>query len=198
MPGSARMYPETDVPDMELDKEILDYEGSDLPELYDKKLARIKNKWNIEENKIEEILTQFNEGEFDELLDLGIKSTSIYSLVFELPKEVKKREKLESINLSFNLIKEILKADLGKNVLYNLHINLYKDGINDIDNLDKYLDKKGLKIEEIDTTKIEEDLKKIVDENSGAPMGALMGLAMKHFKGQVEGKVISEILRKLM
>ena len=38
----------------------------------------------------------------------------------------------------------------------------------------------------------------IVENNKGAPMGALMGICMKELAGKASGKVISEELKKLV
>ena len=50
----------------------------------------------------------------------------------------------------------------------------------------------------ISDKELEKELKKIVEKNKGLPFGALMGIAMKKFRGKAEGKKISEILKKLM
>ena len=79
-----------------------------------------------------------------------------------------------------------------------MHLNLYKDKRDNLEDLEGYLEQKGLLAEEIDEQEIEQKIKKIVEENKGAPFGALMGHAMKEFAGKVDGKKISQMLKKLM
>jgi len=49
-----------------------------------------------------------------------------------------------------------------------------------------------------DVADLDTEIKKIVEKNKGAPMGAIMGKVMAHFKGKVDGKTVSELVRKFM
>ncbi len=202
MPGSARMYPETDIQDIEPSIEYLNKQRENIPELYSEKMKRLQKEFNIEENKIEEILSKFSEKEFIELVKIGVKSTTIYSMIFDTPKEIKKREKLDPMILEYNLIKNIVKSlnnnTLSKNNIYTLFVILYKNKISDINNFDNFLEENNLKTKEINKEEVEKQIKEIISKNSKAPMGALMGICMKEFKGAIDGKLISEILRKNM
>ena len=52
--------------------------------------------------------------------------------------------------------------------------------------------------ETISNDEISKKIKEIVENNKGAPMGALMGICMKELAGKASGKVISEELKKLV
>ena len=41
-------------------------------------------------------------------------------------------------------------------------------------------------------------IKKIIADNKGAPIGALMGIAMAKLRGKADGKIVNELLKKLM
>jgi len=200
MPGSARMYPETDVKEVVLTKEMVEGEGKNIPELYDKKINRLNKEFNLDDNKIEVILNNLGEDKFRELLKTKIKSGQVFSIVFELGKEVKKREKIELIEFEFDLIKEILRVlnegKIDKNSLYNLYVNLYKENKTNLDDLGKYLEEKGLILEKVDEGEIEKKIIEIINKNNGAPFGALMGISMKEFGGKVPGNIISKLLKK--
>lgn len=47
-------------------------------------------------------------------------------------------------------------------------------------------------------SELEKGIKEIVKKNKGAPMGALMGMIMRKFKGQVDGKKAMDILKKYL
>ena len=49
----------------------------------------------------------------------------------------------------------------------------------------------------MDNKELETKLKEIVHKNKEASFSALMGEAMKEFKGSVDGKTISDLLKKL-
>ena len=53
------------------------------------------------------------------------------------------------------------------------------------------------KLKQVDDKNLEKEIKTIIDKNKGAPFGALMGMVMAKFKGKVDGKKVSEILKKL-
>ena len=50
----------------------------------------------------------------------------------------------------------------------------------------------------MDNKKVIAELKKLVEANKGAPTNAIMGLAMKEFRGRVDGKKVMELLKDLM
>jgi glutamyl-tRNA(Gln) amidotransferase subunit E len=200
MPGAARMYPETDIKDLDLDSDLLDLEREKIPELFDKKIKRLVNELNLDEGRVKDVLNYFNEVDFKKLLDLGIKSTVLYSTIFDVPKEVKKREGIEILDFDLSLTEQIVKLvvdnKLNKNSLYDLHVLLYKEKISNLDNLEAFLEDKGFLGEKVDESEIEEKIKQIVENNKGAPFGALMGFVMKDMGGKVDGKKVSEILKK--
>ncbi|MFW5704905.1 MAG: Glu-tRNA(Gln) amidotransferase subunit GatE [Nanoarchaeota archaeon] len=201
MPGSARMYPETDIPEIEINKKEI--EKLKLPELYDNKIERLKKELNLEEAKILEILSKYDETSIKKLLNVSTKSASaLYSIIFELPKDIKKRDNLEPIDFKETLLEDLLKISTENNLtqktIRDIFVSLYKDKLCEISNLKNYIEEKGLLGDEIDSKEIETKLKEIVEKNKGAPFGALMGHAMKAFGGKVDGKAISQILKKLM
>jgi Glu-tRNA(Gln) amidotransferase subunit E-like FAD-binding protein len=49
----------------------------------------------------------------------------------------------------------------------------------------------------ITDAELEKELRKIVEQSKGAPIGALMGIAMSKFRGKASGQKIAEILKKL-
>ncbi|MCA9459148.1 MAG: Glu-tRNA(Gln) amidotransferase subunit GatE [Nanoarchaeota archaeon] len=208
MPGSARMYPETDIPTFEITKEILNKENKNIPELYDKKIARLEKEFKLNSNQIEEILSKYNENEFQEILNSSkIKTNYIYSIIFEMPKEIRKREKIETFDLSSELIINILKAlekeQINKDSLYTLLTKIYTENkitienLENFENFENYLKENNLIVEKIDTKEIENKIKEIINKNPNAPFGALMGICMKEFQGNVDGKIISQTLKKL-
>lgn len=203
MPGSARMYPETDVVDIDLTKEYLDEMSRDLPELYNEKLDRLKKEFGLEQNRIEEMLSSYSEEQIVNLIKVSGKGASnIYNIVFDIPKDIKKRDGLVPIDFRYELLEDILKevnsGELNARSIRDLFVSLYKDELDYVENLRSYLKQKGLLIEAIDDSEVEEKIKEIIIKNPGAPFGALMGHAAKEFAGKVEGKKISEILKKLL
>ncbi len=202
MPGAARMYPETDVPTFEVTNNYLEEMQKQIPELSEKKISRISKDLNLEEGKVIEVLEKFSEQEIKNLLSVSKKSASVlYSIIFDIPKDIKKREKIEPLDFNYSLLEDLLKEseknNFSQTVIRDIFLSLYKEKIESIENFSKYLEKKGFIGEAIGESEIEEKLKEIIEKNKGAPFGALMGHAMKEFGSKVDGKKISEMIKKL-
>lgn len=203
MPGAARMYPETDIEEVVITDDYLNEQTKYLPELYDVKLLRLKGELDIEEARIEEMLSSFSEDQIRNLIKISKKNAAmIYNIVFDLPKDIKKREKIEPIDLKYELLENIIRASsedlINQKIIRDLFISLYKENLDNVSNLKDYLEVRGLVLESFDESEVEKKIREIIIQNSGAPFGALMGMCMKAFEGKVDGKVISSILKKLM
>lgn len=201
MPGSARMYPETDVSTIDFDSKLID--PVEIPELYSDKLARLSKSFGVDSKKVIDFLDKFSESEVLELLKVSSKSgTALYSILFDVPKDIKKRDKIEPIDFKYGLLIDLMKSanenDFNSSVFRDIFVSLYKDRLDEVSNLKKYLDDNKLIAEPVDMAFVEAEIKKVVSENSGAPFGAVMGACMKAFGGKVDGKIISSVLKKLM
>ncbi len=194
MPGAARMYPETDCLPVQTKSYL---ENIQIPEFLLDKEARYQKEYSLTEN-IAVNVSRFNYGvmqeynSFDEIISDFKKTKPLYlaETIIGTPKELKKRFNLEDsehiYTHLFFLLKKIEDGEITKSILLDVLAELVQG--KEVD-FSKY---KGVSDEELET-----ELKAIIDKNKGAPMGALMGQAMAKFRGKVEGKKISEMLRKL-
>lgn len=203
MPGAARMYPETDVSEIQVTPEFLERERENIPELYSERLKRLSKEWSCSQKEVEEFLDVFSEENIASLLSKSQKGAQgLYQLLFDLPKDIKKRDNIEPISLSASLYASLLesseKHNMNQKVLRDVLISLYKEQLETVSNLEEYLKEKELLAEPVDEGIVEAKLKEIVEANKGAPFGALMGKAMGAFNGKVDGKLISKILKNLI
>ncbi len=185
MPGSARMYPETDIETITITKQML--KSIKLPELIDEKVLRIKKEFKLSPDLARAIVK--NSIDLNLYKYKNIPFSFIAQVLVEYPKEIKKRYNLEG--LKDNHFKQTLTLLNEKKIP--------KDSVMDI--LVEML--KGKKInlsnyKKLDSKELEKVLKTIIQKNKGAPLGALMGIAMKKLKGKVEGKVVMATLKKLL
>ncbi|PLW80328.1 Glu-tRNA(Gln) amidotransferase GatDE subunit E [Candidatus Woesearchaeota archaeon] len=184
MPGAARMYPETDcVPIKPNVKDIK------LPELISDKILRFEKDYKISKDLASQLAKQSID--FDDYTKRFKDLTPSYIAdnLINTPKLLKTRYKL-NLDIFSHIDELFLKVEEGV---------IPKDSITDI-----LLDiGSGKKIDFNNYAMMSDDdiskvIKEVIASNKGAPMGALMGEAMKRLKGKAEGKKISEILRKLM
>ncbi len=185
MPGAARMYPETDI-----------------PQIYPS-MVKIKKVKSIKED-IQQLLklglpkqeaTRVSKSEYKELFFNLIEQSSqkpsyIYTLIFSKPKEFKKKDasfdfgNIEPSKLQ-KLVSLLDKGEIDKGVLEEAYFDL---GRNKKVELDKLKDR-GLDEEEI-----RKKVKEIVKKYPNQTFGFLMGRCMAALKG-ADGKKVSKILK---
>lgn len=182
MPGAARMYPETDVKPILIDKKLL--KQIELPELLDEKVLKLE-KEGINPD-LARVLVK--EGIFLDEFNYNLDKNLISSVLVEMPKDIKKRFDLDYHfkEDDFRLILENLnKKNLNKESAFEVLTEIAKGKKID---LSKY--------KQVDLKDLEKDIKGIVEKNKELSVGALMGIVMNKYRGKVEGKVVSELIRK--
>jgi Glu-tRNA(Gln) amidotransferase subunit E-like FAD-binding protein len=189
MPGSARMYPETDVLPIVVSKQF--YDSIELPKLISEIKDDLAKKYSLDEGMLKEILKKGID--FDAYVSSfkNVEPKFIASVLVQSPKEIKRKENLDTDKLSESDFKEIL--------LWLNDGKITKDVVNDV--MVKKL--KGEKIDldaykGVDDSEVEAEVKKIIAEKPGMNIGAYMGLVMAKFKGKIDGKKASAILSKCL
>jgi glutamyl-tRNA(Gln) amidotransferase subunit E len=187
MPGAARMYPETDVlpvvavtQGLKLPQLISEASG-DLEKLgLSKDLAALVAK----ENKAT-VLQDFVK-KFGKLKPAFIAETMLPKL-----RELKRKYNVDVSGITDSLLEEVFAqlndGKVPKEALEDMLHNIARDGSCDFT---KYASMSDKDVETI--------VKKIVTENKGAPMGKIMGLAMRELRGKADGKKISALVKNLV
>ncbi len=187
MPGSARMYPETDVPLIYITKSEL--EKIKIPELIADKVGNLEEVYGIQPEIAREIIKK--EINFDHFVTeyRNIEPNTIARILVEAPKEIKSRLNLDISKLTednFHAVLELINENkINKDSALDVLADLIKFGKI---NLEKY--------ETISDSELEIEIKKIIQEMKGAPFGALMGEAMKKLKSKAPGNKIAELIKK--
>lgn len=188
MPGAARMYPETDVLPVKLDKKRI--AAIPLPELIDSKVKRYE-KLGLGKDLAELVAKSASASLFDELVKKckKLKPAYVAEVLMTSERAVKSQFGVD-IEPSDDDYRELLAAlDAGK---------LTKES-----SLEILKEKKPVKLL-LDKFKVMSDadikkvLKKIIEKNKGAPFNALIGKAMAELRGKAPGQKVSELLKKLM
>jgi glutamyl-tRNA(Gln) amidotransferase subunit E len=187
MPGSARMYPETDVPLARPDPHSVE-----VPELISERAERYQKKFSLNSDMANHVAKSNYNKLFEELVKKypKFKPAFIVDTLISMPIEIKKKYQLDSSKLTDDNYKDLFK--------YLHEDKIHKDIVIDV-LIDMIKDKFDLKnYESLSTEDVHSVIKEIVSKNKGAPFGALMGQCMKALAGKVSGKVISEELKKLV
>jgi len=188
MPGSARMYPETDVLPIKITKKWLD--KIEIPELLTEKAIKIEKQFNINSDLAREVAQEGIQLQDYTKKYPNLKPALIAQIIIETPKEIKSRLKLDVKKIKKENYEEVLNA-LNRN-------KISKDAV--IELLAEAAQGKKMSFEKYKTVsldKIEDEIKKIVEENKGASVNALMGEVMKKYHGKLDGKKAFELINKL-
>ena len=193
LPGSARMYPETDLPLLKISRQMINEAKKTLPKMK-KDIEKELEKKGLNKEMISLLLKQNKIEGFKELLNVIPRPQLIAKTLLIFPKEIAKREKI-----SLSKIEKILDKDILSSVLENLKKgkiseNQIKYVLENIVKGKSY--EKALKIKKEDLHGMEGEIMKLIKEKPGLSVNAYMGLIMKEFKGKISGKEVSEIIKK--
>ncbi len=187
MPGSSRMYPETDVPLIHISEESI--MKIVLPELLTERVIKLEKKYGLNPDIAREILEADYFEDFVAAYPKLEPSFIAYTLI-ETPKEIKARCNLDISKLArkdFALIFDALHSGkIPKSAVLEILTKMLQDEEVDLRNYAIMPD-----------TEIESIIKQVISKNKGAPFNALVGESMKVLKGRAEGKKVAELIKKI-
>jgi glutamyl-tRNA(Gln) amidotransferase subunit E len=206
LPGAARMYPETDVPQIEISQEYFD--SIEIPELLTERAKRFISENDLNKELAEKIAYSRYLSLFESLLesyknDANVNSTLIARTLVGIVPEIR-RNGAETENLTDEhfegLFAAISNQEIAKEATQDLLTALAKDpGLSTLEAISK------LGLSAFDPEEVEKFIKKTVRERGDfikekgpAALGPLMGIVMKEYRGMVDGKILSQMLKKEM
>lgn len=187
MPGAERMYPETDVPLIWPDSK-----GIEVPETLEEKMKRYQKELGLSKDLAQFTARSDKVNLFEELTKKypGIKAAFIAETLVSTPLEIKRNYNLDPEKLTDDNFKELFlhlaQEKIHKDIVLSVLIDMIKGKFS----IRNY--------ETLSTEELHTSLKEIINQNKGAPFGALMGIAMKKLAGKASGKIISEALKNLV
>ena len=182
LPGAARLYPETDVLPVKVDKNHIDELRKKLPRLLTEKIDEFAKRYNIPK----EIAKGLVDNADFEYLKQKFKHKDTDAIIRTLtntPKEIKAK-------LSIEDFEEVLSYYYGGKIA--------KEAITDL--LEKKASGEKVKISEFEAVseeQLEKEIKKIIGEKPGLNMSAYMGLVMAKYRGRADGRKVMEMVKKL-
>jgi Glu-tRNA(Gln) amidotransferase subunit E-like FAD-binding protein len=184
LPGAARMYPETDIPLVRPD-----LKGIELPELIGDKVKRFE-KWGLGKDLASLIASSEKAGLFEELVKKYKKvkasfiAETLTGTLLELKREYKIEEvKDDDLRKVFDFLSE---GKIHKDIILSVLVDMGKGKFD----IKRY--------EGLSTEDLHKEILKVIEENKGAPFGALMGKAMARLKGKASGEQVAQMLKELL
>ena len=201
-PGSARMYPETDIPPIIITKEELSEAEKNIPKSWDDSIKEIETKYKINPQLAEQIFDSRYIGLFENIIKkINTNPTFVASILCS------SITNLERSGLDSNLLKN---EEISKLFQLLEKGEISKESIEII--LENIMSGKSKTVKEaIENTSIESingiDLEKIIEEiveknesiiknQKERAIGPLMGIVMKELRGKASGEMINSILLK--
>ncbi len=197
--GGARMYPETDIPPYQIDDIILEKLGRELPETPEQRVKRYQKDYVLNREQTIQLFRKGYDLTFEDIADThgnpGVVANTFLQTFPELEKE----------GFEPSLIDESILKELFKGLSQD---EFAKEGIPEIlkylsegKNLDEALKSAG--IEDVDMVHVRDRIRDILEarhefikERGISALGPLMGVVMKEFRGKVDGKKLSNILKE--
>ena len=188
MPGSARMYPETDIPLIKPPKNIR------VPKTV---FERIKEYENLGLSKdLARIVALSEKREFFDYLinNYKVEPRVIAQLMFLTLKDLKRRLKLDVSKVNDRVIEEIVKA-LNNKIISKGAVEVVLEEFINGESISNAIEKHRLMSEE----ELRERIKKIIEKNKGVNNPkAMIGIVMKELRGKGDGSLIVRIVNALL
>jgi len=201
-PGAARMYPETDVPPIQIEDSYVKELYSRLPELPEQLMKRFMREFGLNEKLAKQIV----DSEFVDLFETVVKEskvspTVVASVLTESLKALK-RDGVEIDKVSDEQFKELFHlvgaGDVAKEAIPDIltwlskHENApLKEAVEDLG----FAMISEKELEEMINDLLREN-ERLVKEKGMNAFGALMGSIMKDVRGRAKAELVSEMLKK--
>lgn len=203
-PGAARMYPETDVPPIEVSEDLLRKIMENLPERPEQKLEKFVKIYGLSEELANTIIKSYWLDLFEKLAEkYGDKvPATLIASTFENTLKSLKSEGIPVENISDEvfekLFEEYAKGNLAKEaipkVLKWIANNPEKTIKEAIEAL--HLGKVSLDEAERLVSKIIEEKQEIIKSKGTKAFSIIMGLAMRELRGKMDGKIVADIVKE--
>lgn len=180
LPGAARLYPETDVLPVKIDKNFVEELKKKLPKLLAEKFEDFEKKYELPKGAGKELAGTEFEGIVKKLGKL--EPLLIAKTIINTPNEIKRKLGIKDFE---EILSYFSEGRIAKEAIVGL------------------LEKKaaGQKIElsnfkSVSSEDLEKEIKKIIGEKPGLSASAYMGLMMAKYRGKADGKIVMEIVNK--
>ncbi|MBI1935345.1 Glu-tRNA(Gln) amidotransferase subunit GatE [Candidatus Woesearchaeota archaeon] len=189
LPGAARLYPETDVLPVRIEKSHLEKLRKNLPKLIMHKIEDFEKKHKLPHDISKKLIeNQFFESLVKKFKKIG--PSAIANALVNIPKEIKTRFNLDSSKLEEHDFEEVLsylnEGKISKEAVIGLLIKKIKE-----ENIDLR------HFESVSEEELEKEIKAMLQEKPGLSQSAYMGLVMAKHRGKVDGKKVMELLKKI-
>ncbi len=199
LPGAARMYPETDVPPITLDKGHLERIACNLPELPEVRTARIASTYGVHEQQARQLVRDGWDELFEDVAKskelAGTAARTLLSTLPELERQGVDMTKVDEAALRAAFA-ALSRGEFAKEAMPDV-LSLMAKG----KSVPQAVKELGISVMSADEatsviSRIVREKEGFVREKGVGAVGPLMGVVMGELKGKLDGKTASELIRK--
>ncbi|MFH0889707.1 MAG: Glu-tRNA(Gln) amidotransferase subunit GatE [Candidatus Aenigmatarchaeota archaeon] len=199
LPGSSRLYPETDISPFRITKDLIEETRKHMPETWDRKLNRF-TKMGLGKDLSEQIIKSEYLNDFESIAEkTGVSPKFIASVLMSTMKELRRTGiKVEKVNEEKMLeIFKLLEARrIGKEAVPEVLKAVSKYPNQTVDETITKLGMKAITRDELKAV-IKEVVQKsanVIKKDKRGAVKKLMGTVMKQVRGKIDGKLVNELL----
>jgi len=202
LPGAARMYPETDVEPIKIGREKIEKIKKSLPELIDHRTERYIKNYLLNEELASLISRSKNYRFFEDAVDkYKLPATLVIRTLEITPQELKKNNvPVENLTKDhFSSLFEIMQSkEIAKEGIPQILEFLAKNPDKSVEDAIKHIGLDNIDLKDVEKyiDKIIEEKRDLLVDKKGSSFSPLMGIVMKEFRGKVDGKKVSDILKR--
>jgi glutamyl-tRNA(Gln) amidotransferase subunit E len=201
-PGAARMYPETDIPPVQVSEELIARICSCLPESSEKKLERLMREFKLNLKLAGQVIDSEYGGLFDVLVrESGVSPTVVAAFLTETLKSLK-REGVDVDAVRELQIRDVFRrvgsGELSKEALADVFVWLSRNEGKGVDEAVESLGLKAVSDGELRTLidRVVAENSRLVEEKGEGSFGPLMGIVMRDLRGKVDAGKVSRLLKE--
>ena len=199
-PGSQRMYPETDIPDIPVTRSMLAKVASEVPPDWQTVVRRLERRFSLSHDMALKLYDSDSLADFESLARrTKLEPSFVASVLVDLPVRLA-REGIPEGALETAVLAEALGAVVEGRIAKEAVPDVVKEaGMKGV-TIRQAIDSLGLVSAEEDEVRRVVDLvvqsrKELIREKGTAAFSPLMGEVMKELRGKADGATVSRILR---
>jgi glutamyl-tRNA(Gln) amidotransferase subunit E len=201
-PGAARMYPETDIPPVQISQDYVDKIRSHLPELPEQKLGRLQKEYKLNDKLAAQVLNSEYSELFESIVRQGkVAPTTVAAFMTETLKALKRDgvavEKVSDKQMD-NIFKLVGDGKLAKEAMSEVFTWLSKNEEKTIEEAIRNLSLQTIPQAELEklVTKIVKEHRELIKKQGESSFGALMGVVMNNLRGKADAALVSKMLKE--
>jgi len=195
LPGAARMYPETDVIPIKIEKKRLNEIKKELPQTLEKKKQKFR-KYGLSDELLNQILKSNYIGLFERIVRKHKIEPSIIANVFTNTLRDLEKKNFETKKLTENNFEELFELLESKKITKELIADILGYKLKHPENTIKQtVEKLGIKT--ISDNELRKIVKEIIKKNKGVQKQKIIGIVMSKVRGKADPKRVIETVEKI-